>query len=155
LNKLTLSNSKALKLSNVVSVDVEKNDLIDFKKNVEQLDNYIKSKGSQPIGPLVQKTKIQIDENGEKTINVSLLRQSNNFLVHVDSPYSIKSTIRVKDCMYVHFLGPENKANIAVDKINVQAFEDGIELEDEVYIIFLGEVDDYSVVDVFIEKKHS
>ena len=148
-----LSYNKILKLSNIVSINVEKNDLVDFKKSVEQLDNYIKSKGSQPIGPLVQKTQVVTDDNGEKNINVSLLRQSNNFLVHVESPYSIESVIKIKDCMYVRYMGPENKANIAVDKINVQAFEDGIELCNEVYVVFLGESEDYSTVDVFVAKK--
>jgi hypothetical protein len=153
LNKLSLSYGKILKLTNVVSVVVEKNDLVDFKKNVELLDNYVKSKGAQPIGPLVQKTQVLADENGDKIIKVMLLRQSSNFIVHVESPYCIDSIIRVKDCVYVRYIGPEDKANIAVDKINVQAFEDGIELCDEIYIVSLGETDGCSTVDVFIAKK--
>ena len=46
-----------------------------------QMENYIKSKGATPIGPLIQKTEYSVNEEGQLDIKVYLMRQTNTFII--------------------------------------------------------------------------
>ncbi len=116
------------------------------------MENYIKSKGSQTIGPLIQHIESSVNEQGEIDIVIKLLRQSSNFIQHVEPPYEMKSVIRVKNCMYVRYTGPESKLKFAYDKINLTAFEEDIELKGDSYTIFVDQNEDNIIADVFMEK---
>lgn len=118
MGKLQLHYDKTLKLTNALIKIIDLSEIDDFQNSVIQLENYIKSKGYNPIGPLTQKTRTEIDENGELQVKIYLIRQSNNYINHVEPPYQIKSIIRVNDCMYVRYNGEERKLKFAYDKIN-------------------------------------
>lgn len=152
MNSLQYSNNKTLKLMNVLVKSLNEEDLENLDITVEQMENYIKSKGSQPIGPLIQHTESTVNEQGELDIVIKLLRQSSNFIQHVELPYEMKSIIRVKDCMYVRYTGPESKLKFAYDKINLTAFEEDIELKGDSYTIFVDQDEDNIIADVFMEK---
>ena len=126
-------------------------------RNVEhsiiQMDNYIKSKGVTPIGPLIQKTEYSVNDEGQIDIKVYLMRQANNFIHNVEAPYTMESVLRVRNCMYARYTGPEEKLKLAYDKINVTAFEEDIELSNSNYTIFVDKQDDNIVADIFVEKK--
>ena len=126
-------------------------------RNVEhsiiQMDNYIKSKGVTPIGPLIQKTEYSVNDEGQIDIKVYLMRQANNFIHNVEAPYTMESVLRVRNCMYARYTGPEEKLKLAYDKINVTDFEEDIELSNSNYTIFLDKQDDNIVADIFVEKK--
>ena len=126
-------------------------------RNVEhsiiQMDNYIKSKGVTPIGPLIQKTEYSVNDEGQIDIKVYLMRQANNFIHNVEAPYTMESVLRVRNCMYARYTGPEEKLKLAYDKINVTDFEEDIELSNSNYTIFVDKQDDNIVADIFVEKK--
>jgi hypothetical protein len=63
-NKLQLSNNKTLKLSNVLmmEIDISTESDNDVNKQILKMENYIKSKGAMPIGPLIQKTEYSIND---------------------------------------------------------------------------------------------
>lgn len=61
-----------------------------------KMENYIKSKGYQPIGPLVQYTGAQQNENGEPELVICMLRQANGFINHTEPPYIMESVLRVQ-----------------------------------------------------------
>ena len=150
---IDVSQNKTLKLTNVLTtkVNIEENE--DFNKIVLQMENYVKSKGAMPIGPLIQKTSYQIDEQGQLNLNIYLMRQADKFIHNIEDPYNMESVLRVRDCIYAHYVGPEEKLKIAYDKINVLAFEEEIELSNENYTIFVNQQDDELVADIFVEKK--
>lgn len=152
-NKIQLNLNKTLKLSNLLVgfISIEENENIQTK--VYQMENYIKSKGATPIGPLIQKTEYSINEEGQLDIKVYLMRQANNFIHNVEPPYTMESVLRVKNCMYARYTGPEEKLKLAYDKINVTAFEEDIELLNSNYTIFVDKQDDNIVADIFVEKK--
>ena len=154
MNKIELSYNKILKLTNVLSVEIELNENTNIDREITLMENYIKSRGAMPIGPMIQKTKYHISDDGEPVVTIYLLRQSNKFFHHVDHPYNMDSIIRIRDCVYVRYTGPEEKLKYAYDKINVDAFENDYELSDENYTIFVNQVDDGVVADVFVEKKN-
>ncbi len=152
MNLLQYSDNKTLKLNNVLMRTLDEDDYNNFVTTVEQIEGYIKSKGSQPIGPLIQYAESFVNEKGETDIVIKLLRQSNNFFQHVEPPYKMKSIIRVKNCMYVRYTGPEAKLGFAHDKIKLTAFEEDIELKGDSYTIFVDQDDDKIIADVFMEK---
>ena len=152
-NTISLGQNKVLKLTNVLisEIDIQGND--DFNKLIFQIENYIKSKGATPIGPLIQKTEYHVNEEGQIDIKVNFMRQASNFIHNVEAPYSMESVVRVKNCMYARYTGPEEKIKLAYDKINVTAFEENIELSNSNFTIFVDKQDDNIVADIFVEKK--
>ena len=152
-SKISISGNKSLKLSNVLVVIIDINEIEVFNKIVLQMENYIKSKGSTPIGPLIQKTEYNVNDEGQIDVMISLMRQANNFIHNVEPPYTMESVLRVKNCMYARYTGPEEKLKLAYDKINVTAFEEDIELSNTSYTIFVDKQDDNIVADIFVEKK--
>ena len=153
-NLINISQNKTLKLSNTIieHVDISRDKFI-IEETVLKIENYIKSKGANPIGPLIQKTEYNVNEEGQLDVKISLMRQANNFIHNVEPPYTMESVLRVKNCMYARYTGPEEKLKLAYDKINVIAFEEDIELSNTSYTIFVDKQDDNIVADIFVEKK--
>lgn len=152
MNKIELSYNKTLKLTNVLSLEIEINENANIDREITLMENYIKSKGALPIGPMIQKTKYHINDDGEPVVSIYLMRQSDKFIHNVESPYNMDSIIRIRNCVYVRYTGPEEKIKFAYDKINVDAFENNYELCDENYTIFVNQVDDGVVADIFVGR---
>lgn len=153
MNKIELNFNKILKLTNVLVVEMQYEELDNIEIVVAKMENFIRSKGAMPIGPLIQKTSYSINEEGKLDVQLFFMRQSNNFVHNVEEPYKMESLIRVRNCMYARYIGPEEKLKFAYDKINVTAFEEDIELSNENYTIFVDQQDDDIIADVFVEKK--
>lgn len=153
MSALLLNKNKTLKLSNVIIRSICSQNAEELFEVVQLIDNYIKSKGAMPIGPLIQYTNTYINENGELDMNIKLMRQANNYIHNTEVPYKMESVIRVKDCMYVRYTGPESKIKFAYDKINLTAFEDDIPLKGSSYTIFANQQDDNIIADVFMERE--
>ena len=156
MNKLELRERKILKLTNVIKceVKIEKEDF-DWNIVIEQMQSYIRIKGKAQIGPLIQYMRTFVNENNELDMKIIFMFQCNNYIHNVEPPYSMESVIRVPNCMYCRYIGPENKLKFAYDKIHLEAFENDIELEDCSYTIFVdrNEEDETIVADVFIPRK--
>jgi effector-binding domain-containing protein len=153
-SKINLSYSKTLRLNNVLIFEVAQTDDTNINLELNRIDNYIKSKGNQPVGPFVQYTALKSSDDGNVNLVIKLLRQSSNYINNVEYPYSMESVLRIIDCMYVRFTGEETKLSLAYDKINLAAFEEDIALKGDSYTIITGRVDDTIAADVFMEKKH-
>ncbi len=158
MGKLQFNTSKILKLQNVLKskIDLENQDM-DLAVLVEKMQSYIKVKGAVQIGPLIQCTRTFVNEEEELDMEIILMLQCNHFINSVEKPYSMESVLRVTDCMYCRYMGPEEQLKIAYDKINVEAFENDIELEGESYTVFVDENEEEGtiVADVFVLKKNS
>ncbi len=152
MSKLLLDRNKNLKLTNVVIGNIYDKGAGKMGKRIEQMDNYIKSKGATPVGPLIQYTNTYLNRNGDIEINVKVMRQASSFIYNVEKPYNMESVIRVKNCLYVRYAGPESKIKFAYDKIMLTAFEEDIPLKGDSYTIFVDRQDDHIVADVFMEK---
>ena len=125
---LKISYSKTLKLANSLIYIMKREDMNHFEVIVENMDNFIKVKGCQPIGPLIQYTNSSINESGELDMDIKMIRQSSNFINHMTDDYSMKSVIRIPNCMYCRYIGPEENMKFAYDKIMLTAFEEDIPL---------------------------
>lgn len=153
--KLLFNQNKILKLQNVLieKIMLEDED-IDFSLIVEKMQSYIKVKGAMQIGPLIQYTKPFVNDDEELDMEINLLLQCNNFIHSVEKPYRMESVLRVQDCMYCHYIGPEEKLKFAYDKINLEAFENDIDLTGESYTVFVDQNEEEGtiVADVFMPK---
>ena len=50
-----------------------------------------------------------MNDEGQLYVKISLIRQANNFIHNVEPPYTMESVLRVKNCMYARYTGPEEK----------------------------------------------
>ncbi len=152
MSKLKTSQEKILKLTNTLIYEVQTEELEDLNANMEQMESYIKIKGAMSIGPLIQYTNMVIDEQGQPTLQIKMIRQCNNYIHNVEPPYHMESVLRVTNCMYVRYTGPEEKLKFAYDKINLTAFEEDIALQGDSYTIFVdqNEEEDTITADVFM-----
>ena len=150
--KIQISNNKTLKLTNVLikEIDLQKGE--ELAKEVCQMDNYLKNKGGQPIGPHIQYTYIDGEYTEDVKLVLKIMRQSNTFIHNIENPYKMESIIRVKNCMYARYTGEESKLKFAYDKINLIAFEEDIPLKGNSYTIFVNSNEDGIIADVFMER---
>lgn len=155
MSKLQYSHQKKLKLVNVFicKVDLE-NGNIDVGLIVEKMQSYIQVKGATQIGPLIQYTRTFINKKEELEMEIKLLLQCSNYIHTVEKPYNMESILRVSNSMYCRYNGPEEKLKFAYDKINLEAFENDIELTGESYTVFVDQNEEEGtiVADVFMPK---
>lgn len=156
MGEIRYSENRILKLANVLKNYIVLNqEQIDLNIVVEQMKSYIKAKGSNQIGPIVQYIHISYKDNNEVVPEIIIMLQCNNYIHNVEPPYSMESVVRVPNCMYCRYIGSEDKLKFAYDKIHLEAFENDVELEDCSYTIFVdrNEEDETIVADVFIPRK--
>jgi hypothetical protein len=151
--KLHVSRQKTLKLNNALIREIGENDVENLERVVTSMETYMKIKGTQPIGPLIQFAKATVNKNGVIEVSLYAVRQANNFIHSVEPPYRMESVLRVKNCLYTRFIGKEIELNYAYDKLRLYAYEEDITLEGNSYTIFVDENDDGLVADVFMECK--
>lgn len=155
MNKIQLSQNKTLKLTNVLKYNVDLSDEeFQLDTQIEKMQSYIRAKGTTQIGPLIQYTKPYINEEGELEMELVFMLQCNSFIHSVEAPYSMEAVLRIPDCMYVRYIGPEASLKFAYDKINLAGFEENIPLAKDSYTIFVDRNDDEEtiVADVFVPK---
>lgn len=151
--KLTVSKNKKLKLTNVLIKSIQENEFETIDHQVQQMENFIKAKGSQPLGPLIQYNNVLINEEGAVDLEMKFLRQSTNFIHNVEVPYEMESVVSVKNCLYIRFKGEESKLKFAYDKLNLVAYEEDISLKGGSYTIFVDQQDEEMIVDIFMERE--
>ena len=71
----------------------------------------------------------------------------------MEAGYSMDAVLRVRNCLYAHYVGPMSQSGLASQKLNIMAFEHELELTGTVYTIFVNQDDDEGVVDTFMETK--
>ena len=158
MNKITTNQSKAIKLTNTLKYKCLLNEEdFDFNIAIEKMQSYIKVKAATQIGPLIQHTRAYINENNELDMEMIMMLQCNNYIHSVEEPYSMESVLRVADCMYCRYIGPEDKLKFAYDKLNLEAFENNIQLKGESYTIFVdrNEEENTIIADVFMPRADS
>ncbi len=151
MHEIQVSESKTLKLTNVLSRRIMPEEFANINLIVTQMDNFIRSHDAQPIGPLVQ--HILVTKGPKPEPQMYLLRQANQMIPRLDPQYHMDAVLRVKDCLYARYMGPMSRNDLAAQKLNIYAFEKDIKLSGSVYSIFVNQDDDEGVVDVFMEKE--
>lgn len=154
MGSLNLSLSKTLKLTNVLMWRVELSDNeVQFELEIDKMKSYINVNGGKQVGPLVRYLNAEV-ANDDINVKVVFMMQADRFINVNDRKYKMEATIRVCNCMYCRYIGPEDKINYAYDKIQLTAFENDIPLKGDSYTIFVDRDEENETItaDVFMER---
>jgi uncharacterized protein YecE (DUF72 family) len=155
---IPIHRSKTLKLTNALLLELYKKEdfeqLEHFEKLIDQMDVHIRQHGAQPIGPLIQKMSMRVDENGEPQMVITFIRQADRFIHQVDSRYKMESVIKIADCLYTRFIGEDDDMQFAYNKLQLVGYEEEIPLSPETYTVFVGQGEESEVMtaDIFVPK---
>lgn len=155
MNKIEFNQKKTLKLMNVLCYRIQlQSEETSIDVQLEQMQTYIRTKGAVQIGPLIQYISPQINEQGEVDVQITFLLQCNHEIHNVEQPYTMQNVLRIPNCLYCRYTGPETTLKFAYDKINLYAFENDIKLKGDSYTVFIDnkEENDDITADVFMER---
>ena len=156
MGKVQFNDKKILKLTNVLKYKLLINaEDFNFDAEIQKMQSYIKIKGAVQVGPLIQHTRTFLDEEGELNMDIVMMLQCNHFLHSVESPYFMESVLRIPNCLYCRYTGPEDKLKFAYDKIYLEAFENDISLKQDNYTIFVDQNEEEGsiIADVFVPRE--
>lgn len=151
MREIQTAENKTLKLTNVVSRRIQPEEFNNMQIVLTQLHNFIKSNGAQPVGPIVQCVKMPAGPNPQPEIY--MLQQATQLIPRMEAGYSMDAVLRVRNCLYAHYVGPMSQSGLAVQKLNIMAFEHELEMTGTVYTIFVNQDEDEGIVDTFMETK--
>ena len=151
MNEIKVAENKTLKLTNVLSHEVQPTEMGNMQLVLTQMQNFMKSNGAQPIGPLVQ--AIKPGTGPDQLPEMYMMQQATQLIPRMEAGYSMDAVLRVRNCLYAHYVGPMSQSGLASQKLNIMAFEHELELPGTVYTIFVNQDDDEGVVDTFMETK--
>ena len=149
--KIVVRENKTLKLNNVLIREVSQNELVDINKISYMMDSYIKTKGNSTVGPMINYSGAEGDENGQIKLVIKLMVQLKNPIHNIDKPYEFKSQIRITNCLFGRFSEKEENLQFAYSKLQVHAFENDIKLKGDSYTVFVNKNEEKLVADVFME----
>ena len=151
MNEIKVAENKTLKLTNVLSRVVQPEELANLPVILTQMQNFMKSNGVQPIGPLVQAI---VEGTGPDHMPVMyMMQQATQMITQMEPGYHMDAVLRVKNCLYAHYTGPLSQSQLASSKLQIHAFENDIKMTGSSYTIYVNQDDDDAVVDVFMETK--
>ena len=151
MNEIKVAENKTLKLTNVLSRTLQPEELANLPVILTQMQNFMKSNGAQPIGPLVQAIT---EGTGPDHMHVmSMMQQATQMIPKMEPGYHMDAVLRVKTCLYAHYTGPLSQSQLASSKLQILAFENDIKMTGNSYTIYVNQDDDDAVVDVFMETK--
>lgn len=154
--KLEFKERVSLKLTNALIYSIDENyDNVDINLVVEKMKNYIRVKGASQIGPVIQHTKLIVGEDRKISTKISFILQCDRDIHSVEKPtYMFKTKLYRDDMLYCRYKGSETQLKIAYEKIDVEAFERNIILENNNYTVYIqfDQSNDYMVADIFVPR---
>ena len=151
MNEIKVAENKTLKLTNVLSRLVRPEELGNLPVILTQMQNFMKSNGAQPIGPLVQ--GIKMGTGPDHVPELYMMQQATQMITQMEPGYHMDAVLRVKNCLYAHFTGPMDHSSLASQKLNIYAYEHEIDLTGSSYSIYVNQDSENGVMDVFMETK--
>ena len=149
--KIVVRENKTLKLNNVLVREISENEIMNIDKVAYMMDSYIKSKRNSTLGPMINYTTAEADENGQLKIILKLMVQLKNPMHNVEAPYGLKNQLRVTNCLFARFTEKEENLQFAYSKLQLHAFENDIKLQGDSYTVFVDKKEDNNMVaDVFM-----
>ena len=151
MREIQIAQNKTLKLTNVLSRTLHPEELANLPVILTQMQNFMKSNGVQPIGPLVQ--AIKPGTGPDQLPEMYMMQQATQMIPNMEPGYHMDTVLRVKNCLYAHYTGPLSQSQLASSKLQIHAFENDIKMTGSSYTIYVNQDDDDAVVDVFMETK--
>ena len=149
MREIQIADHKTLKLTNVLSREIQPEEFANLQVVLTQMVNFIKSNNAQPIGPIIQSFAVGED----RQMHLYLLQQATQLISQMEPGYHMDGVLRVKNCLYAHYTGPMSDSQLASYKLQVHAFENDQKLTGTSYTIYVNQDSDDAVIDVFMETK--
>ena len=149
--KIIVRENKVLKLNTVLTREISENEFMEIDKVAYMMESYIKSKGNSILGPMINYTTVEADENGQVKMILKLMFQLKSPIHNVETPYVLKNQIRVTNCLFARFSEKEENLQFAYSKLQLYAFENDIKLKGDTYTVFVENKDSKMIADVFME----
>lgn len=151
IEKIVVRENKVLKLNNVLIREVSESEFSDLNKVSYMMESYIKSKGNAIIGPMINYSSGEINENGQVKIILKFMVQLKNPIHKVEAPYNLEKQIRVNNCIFARYSEKEENLQFAYSKLQLHDFENDIKLKGDSYTVYVENKDGKMVADVFME----
>ena len=151
MREIQVAEHKTLKLTNVLARKVDGSELGNLPVVLTQMQNFIRSHNAMPVGPTIQCLKFLTCPN--PTSDLYFIQLVNHFISLLYPAYEMDAVLRVRNCLYAHYVGPMDHSSLASQKHDIYAFENEIERTGDVYSIYVNQDDDDAVIDVFMETK--
>lgn len=146
--------NKVLKLLNILSRPVPMEEIMKQDKQVAMLESWIKAKGYQQQGPLIMYSSGIKGMDGDKPIiDSKIMVQLKNNNVRLELPYKFEPEIRIENCLMARFNDNADKLQFATQKLSLFAYENDLELTEETYIVFIKQIEESLLADVFMPVK--
>ena len=126
MKEIKVAENKPLKLTNVLSREIHPEEMASLPVVLTQMHNFIKSNGAQPLGPLVQCINLPAGPNPQPEIY--MMQQATQLIPRMEAGYSMDAVLRVRNCLYAHYVGPMSQSGLASQKLNIMAIEHELEL---------------------------
>ena len=120
MNEIKVAENKTLKLTNVLSRTLHPEELANLPVILTQMQNFMKSNGVQPIGPLVQ--AIKPGTGPDQLPEMYMMQQATQMIPNMEPGYHMDAVLRVKNCLYAHYTGPLSQSQLASSKLQIHAF---------------------------------
>ncbi len=156
MNKIVTHPSKTLLLKNVLKVTCYmEQETFNLNAALERMRGYLRTKGTEQVGPMIHYMCPQVNAAGEMWVELTILVQCGRFISDAEAPYSAQQMLRVPDCMYCRYTGPQEKMKFAYDKLAIEAFEEDIPLRGDSYTVFVStdQAEGTVVTDVFMPRE--
>ena len=155
--QLEFRENKILKLINVLSRRVPEGEFFSQNKQIQMLQNWIKTKGYETQGPLIMySTGITgVDAENNPIIDSRIMVQLKTDKVRLELPYRFDKEVRVENCLLARFNDKSENLQFATMKFQLFAYENDIELTGETYIILINQEDNNLLADVFMLVKQN
>jgi len=148
--EIEIAEDKVLKLKNVLSRHIGSGDASETQKAAYMFESYAKSKGLKPYGPTIVKASV-VYENGRPAQRSEMMVQLREAPDKIESPYSFTELLRVERCLLARYRGDVPNLPMAYGKLQVYAFEHGIDLKGDTFTIIIEQNEDGILADVFAE----
>ena len=153
--KIEFRDKKTLKLANVLSRKVPEKELFSQNKQIHMLDNWLRAKGYQTVGPLVMYSSGVKGVNADSApiIDSRIMIQLTTDKVRLELPYRFEKEIRIENCLLARFDDNIEKIQFATMKLQVYAYENDLEPTGETYMVIIDQQENKALIDVFMPVK--
>ena len=99
--------------------EINENEFMEINKIAYMMDSYIKSKGNSSVGPMINYSAAQNNEQGQVKIKLKIMIQLKNPIHSIDNPYEFQSQIQVPRCLFARFQEKEENIRHAYSKLSL------------------------------------
>ena len=111
MREIQVAEHKTLKLTNVLARKVDGSELGNLPVVLTQMQNFIRSHNAMPVGPIIQCVKMRTGPN--PTADIYFMQQVNQLITRLDPGYEMDAVLRVRNCLYAHYVGPMDHSSLA------------------------------------------